>query len=697
MRKIGIFKKLTFFVLIAAIIVVVLPAINVLAQSNIEILDIIVTKIDSDRAVIEWETNIKTKGKVMFGKAKDNLTYYIGDNKISRFHEVEIVNLEAETIYYYQIIAYYDLSQEESFIKNFETADDDTPPKISNTQISYISGTAAVVTWETDEEATSRVEYDDDGTYKKKAGSGSRVIDHLVVLKDLDTDSQYFLKIYSEDKERNKSVVYYKEFTTKISDKTDKEDFAIFYLRPSGPNDSYISPTNIFVGFETNHCAKGKITLRKKGFSTQTKDLDYNIEHLTVFTDLSPNSAYTVKILMIDIYNKRVEEEFVVTTKDISEEPVIVKGMDNLSDSQAVDDHTVCSADILNTDGYYGQYFDLPKDAPNVTVKKTSVIAKETGWYDQQYLAFYRIDKDIDFGSHFTPIIDDYTYFSVYWRAILEIPADGDYEYKVKSDDDSWVFIDSELTSDLGGKHLPKMDSHTINLSQGQHTLEIYYAERKPMGSVFSFTIDNRIKVHPWPTDCSILPSYFQGKNGDGVIVAGIEYSYYTPASALLKTTESPDVYSVLNGRRHYISSPSSFAEYGYNWHDIKFVCKDQLSEYPRVRLIKSPESPVIYYLYQRPEDKWLKINLPSPSVFISYMDNYWGNVAVVTQLDIDAYPDVKLIKTKDNQVIYYLENNAKHFVSATVFKNRNFDKNEIVEVNQFHLDSYQTGAPLEE
>ncbi len=696
MKKIGIFKQTTSFILITAIIVVVLPTMNVLAQQNIEILDIIATEIDSDRVVIEWETNIKTKGKIIFGKAKDDLTYYIGDNKISRFHEVEIVNLEAETTYYYQIIAYYDLSQEESFIKDFETTDDDTPPKISNTEISYISGTVAVVTWETDEEATSRVEYDDDGTYKKKAGSGDRVINHLVILKNLDTDSQYFLRLYSEDKKRNKSVVYYKDFTTKKSDKIDKEDFTIFYLRPSGPNDPYISPTNIFVGFETNHYAKGKITIRRKGFSTQTRDLDYNIEHSAVFTDLTPNSAYTIKISMTDIYNKRTEEEFVATTKDIGKEQVIVEGIDNISEGQTVGYYPVCSADILSDDGYYGQYFDLPKDAPNFTMNKTSVIARDTGWYDQQYLAFSRIDKDIDFGSHFTPITSDYTYFSVYWRAILEIPADGDYEYKVRSDDDSWVFIDSELTSDLGGKHLPKTDSRTINLSQGQHTLEIFYAERKPIGSAFSFTIDHRVRVHPWPTDCSILPSYSQSKNNNSVIVAGIEYSYYTPASALLKTAESPDVYSILNGRRHYISSPSSFAEYGYNWHDIKIVCRDQLSAYPRVRLIKSPESPVIYYLYQKPEDKWLKINLTSPSVFISYPDNYWGNVAVVTQLDIDAYPDVKLIKTKDSSAIYYLVSNTKHFVSDIVFESRNFDKNEIVEVNQFHLDSYQTGLPLE-
>jgi hypothetical protein len=339
---------------------------------------------------------------------------------------------------------------------------------------------------------------------------------------------------------------------------------------------------------------------------------------------------------------------------------------------------------------------------------------EETGWYVDSGLDFARIDNSLDFGKNFharglKPNNKPY-HFNVYWRAVIVVPEDGEYSYNMKSDDDSWVYIDGTLDASLHAKQgsLRK----TVNLTSGIYSLEIYYTFRGRSGAVFSFVTDGNLKIYPWPVDCSLasVRSFAPGTTfsypgsittsgstiyGEGITVLGAEFSYYTPASALYQVYGLPNIYSIVNEQSHYISSPKSFEAYGYRWEDIKTVSLGELNAYPRARLIKSPERSEIYYLYQRLENKWLKIRLTSPTVFVSYPDNYWGNVITVTQLDIDAYPDVRLIKTKDDPGIYYLENDTKHLVSEDVFVGRGFNPHEVVEVSQVHMDSYLIGEPL--
>ncbi|MCX6796214.1 MAG: hypothetical protein NTW06_01825, partial [Candidatus Falkowbacteria bacterium] len=131
-------------------------------------------------------------------------------------------------------------------------------------------------------------------------------------------------------------------------------------------------------------------------------------------------------------------------------------------------------------------------------------------------------------------------------------------------------------------------------------------------------------------------------------------------------------------------------------WQDIRTISREELDHYPAARLIKTPDNSTIYFLYQRPEKKWLKIVLNSPTVFVSYPGNFWGNVIKINQYDLSSYPDVKLIKTTGDAVIYYLENNIRHLVSEQVFLNKGFNPAEVVTVSQIHLESYKLGEALE-
>ena len=673
-----------------------------LAQDSIELLNIQIKNIDSKTVKIEWLTNIETGGKIIYGKSSENFTNYLIDNSgLIKYHEMTIGNLEPEATYYFQIIASTNEERVYSLVQSFKTLEyhDEIAPIISNLEVPYRSGTLAVITWQTNEKGTSAVEFDEHKTYKKIVSSGSKIIDHQIILRNLTPNIRYYFRVYSIDKDNNKSNYFYKEFITLGNKAVDNEDLIISNLRPSSLGDSYTTDKTVIVSFKTNHYAKGYVKL-----GSYKKDLNYGLNHNLIFTELTPDKSYALYIKMSDIFNKNVEIKN-LTIKTAKTPSIKIDSDPEASADQASVinlSNVSCSDGILSLSGYYGQYFNLPDNLSQINELEASGKAKETGWYDNKYLSFSRVDSNLNFaGYNFLPIkggglSNDPFYFSAYWRAILEVPETDIYEYKISVDNSGWVYLDNVLVTDMG-KRLPfQTDNPKFNLTKGYHSLEIYFVERGPSGSYFDFILDNRIKVHPWLTDCSLLFGQGIGDTADGgTIVKGAEFFYYTPASTLLKTPDSPDIYAIVGNQRHYISSPASFREHGYSWADVKIVSWQELSGHPRARLIKSPNKSTIYYLYQRLENKWFKIAIPSPTAFISYSDNYWGNVIKVTQFDIDSYPNTKLIKTADDPAVYYLENNTKYFISEQVFASRNFRATEIVEVSRIHLDTYKTGLPL--
>ena len=125
---------------------------------------------------------------------------------------------------------------------------------------------------------------------------------------------------------------------------------------------------------------------------------------------------------------------------------------------------------------------------------------------------------------------------------------------------------------------------------------------------------------------------------------------------------------------------------------DISFS-KSFLKSFANANLVRTPTDPMIYHLFQRPENKWLKRNIPSPTVFVSYPQNFWGNVARINSLDIQAYPDAVLIKTTDKPEVYLIEGTFKrHIKDVTVFERLGYDWAEVVELSQIHSDSFEDG-----
>ena len=155
--------------------------------------------------------------------------------------------------------------------------------------------------------------------------------------------------------------------------------------------------------------------------------------------------------------------------------------------------------------GYLGQYYNLPCNHSEVGGKVTGLEPGDTpfnhDWYDETYYSFSRIDSDLTFGGDFFPVDEglegDPLYFAVHWETSITVSESGNYTFDIGSDDDSWVYIDNEMVCDLGGIHGLDISSYTIHLDEGEHDLDIYFAERRRVQSGFYFEfIDADLNPH---------------------------------------------------------------------------------------------------------------------------------------------------------------------------------------------------------
>lgn len=171
--------------------------------------------------------------------------------------------------------------------------------------------------------------------------------------------------------------------------------------------------------------------------------------------------------------------------------------------------------------GYLGHYYNISEDhpdmadptacwgcggivEPNLPLRLSAfgeTTIKQFDWYDEQYLSFSRIDEDLTFGNGWWPLneglLGDPNYYAVHWEATITAPSDGYYSFMMGSDDDSWLFIDGNLTMDLGSIHGLFIANGSVYLTKGDHSLNIYFAERARYDGGFYFKFTSPVTVRP--------------------------------------------------------------------------------------------------------------------------------------------------------------------------------------------------------
>ena len=77
----------------------------------------------------------------------------------------------------------------------------------------------------------------------------------------------------------------------------------------------------------------------------------------------------------------------------------------------------------------------------------------------------------------FPGISDRSTWFMIEYTGAFTVGKDGTYDFRLHSDDGSYLFIDGSVVIENDGKHKPESRSRSIALRAGSHQLRILYAQ----------------------------------------------------------------------------------------------------------------------------------------------------------------------------------------------------------------------------
>jgi len=107
----------------------------------------------------------------------------------------------------------------------------------------------------------------------------------------------------------------------------------------------------------------------------------------------------------------------------------------------------------------------------------------------------------------------------------------------------------------------------------------------------------------------------------------------------------------------------------------------------PSIKQVKTADSPIVYYLDHK---RGMKKAYVSEQAYLAY-GNKWSDIKIISQKELDKWPDIHLVKTDGNAKVFYINNGKKAWIeSEQQFIDLGFKWSDIVTIARADLDSYQ-------
>jgi len=160
----------------------------------------------------------------------------------------------------------------------------------------------------------------------------------------------------------------------------------------------------------------------------------------------------------------------------------------------------------------------------------------------------------------------------------------------------------------------------------------------------------------------------------------------------LIRAENGHKVYIISYGRKiRWIRNINVFNYYNFKWEDVRVVPSVVLTVFEFTNLMRQTGEEKVYVI----NESGFKRHIPSPRVFASYGFD-WNDVVVVPGIEVQSYPESRLIRKEGDTKVYYIENNIKRWItSAESFNFHNFDWNEIRVVNNTEIGFFNDGDTI--
>jgi len=265
------------------------------------------TNVTGNSATITWDTDESADSAVNYGE-----TTALGstetDASLVTSHSIDLTGLSPNTTYYYEVqstdVANNTATDDNSGAYYSFTTLDTVAPVISNIQSTNITGNSATITWSTDENADSVVNYGETTALGSTESDAGLIPSHSIDLMGLTPNTTYYYEVQSTDSANNTATddnggAYY-TFTT------------LDTVAPviSNVQTSDITGTTATVSWDTDEAADSVVNY---GETTALGSTESNsnlvVSRSIMLAGLVPNTTYYYEVESTDSANNTATDD----------------------------------------------------------------------------------------------------------------------------------------------------------------------------------------------------------------------------------------------------------------------------------------------------------------------------------------------------------------------------------------------------
>ncbi len=259
-------------------------------------------------ATITWNTDEAASSLVEYGTSQSYGDASGLGSTLVTTHSRRLSNLSSDTTYHYRVIS-QDAAGNTSTSINFSftttAAPDTSPPLLSEMSADNITDTLAVITWRSNEPASSQIEYGTDTSYGNNTLlSSTLVTEHQLTLSDLLPALDYHYRVISKDAAGNTTTSDDFTFTTADTPDTTAPDLLNI-------NVSNIAATTARITWSTNESSTGRVAFGETEAYGQSTPLNQSlsVNHEFILEELLPGIAYHYRVESMDATGNRTQSE----------------------------------------------------------------------------------------------------------------------------------------------------------------------------------------------------------------------------------------------------------------------------------------------------------------------------------------------------------------------------------------------------
>ncbi|TAK03045.1 MAG: hypothetical protein EPO39_12735 [Candidatus Manganitrophaceae bacterium] len=255
--------------------------------------------ITPNSAVVSWTTNEAADTQIQYGATSSYGSSTSLNTTMSTAHSQSLTGLTGATTYHFRVLskdAAGNLATSGDSTFTTLTPPDTTPPTLSGITTSSLTFNSVVITWSTDENATTQVEYGTTAAYGASSPLDTSLLtSHSRTLSSLNPSTTYHFRVISKDAAGNIATSGDNTFTTPAPPDTTPPTL-------SAITTGSLTSSSVTVGWTTNEPADTQVqfgTTTAYG-STTSLNSALTTSHSQGLTGLSASTTYHYRVLSRD-------------------------------------------------------------------------------------------------------------------------------------------------------------------------------------------------------------------------------------------------------------------------------------------------------------------------------------------------------------------------------------------------------------